>query len=354
MTPPLRILPVIFALLLSACAKDPAQEALSLTVDNAILPLYQQFTGATEKLLADNEQYCKRPDTDGLTIIQNQWRETMSSWQSAQVIAFGPIAEDNQAWHLQFWPDKKNLTARKVEALLDSEQAIDTTALKKAGVIVQGLTAMEYLLFDPASNTVEQLAQTRRCQLLVEQARQIHSVANRVFDSWRSGYARQFSNPGEDNPEFKDSASALGALVDALVLEAELVGRRKLEEPLGLSGRVKIPQPYAAESWRSGHSLANIAANLQGIETVFNAGLAQYLHEKGEAALVQNIQAQLTTATGLLTALKQPLFEAVHNEEQHQALTALHSEIVRLIALLKRELPPAIGVTLGFNSNDGD
>lgn len=345
---------LVCALALTACGKDPAHETLGLTTENAILPLYADFAAASEQLLADNEQFCKRPDADGLATIQEQWRRTMLGWQAAQVILFGPIAVDNQSWHLQFWPDKKNLTARKTEALLAGDQAIDDAALEHAGVIVQGLSAMEYLLFDPASAELNKLAETRRCELLVAQARQINRVATGLLDHWRSGYGKTFSNPGEGNATFPNAATAIGALVDSLALQAEVVARRKLAEPLGLGSRSGIPQPYSAESWRSRHSLANIGANLRGIDMLYSAGLETYLVTRDQAALAQTLRRQLDTTRSALDAAMTPLFDAATQPQTREQLGALQAEVAELVRLLKRELPPALGVSLGFNSNDGD
>jgi predicted lipoprotein len=60
---------------------------------------------------------------------------------------------------------QENLVGRQVEQLVTAQPQIDAAALAKSSVVVQGLSAYEYILFDskPDVANAEQKAATARC-----------------------------------------------------------------------------------------------------------------------------------------------------------------------------------------------
>ena len=106
-----------------------------------------------------------------------------------------------------------------------------------------------------------------------------------------------------------------------------------------------------AEAWRSGLSRAAIGENLAAVATVYRLGLRPRL---GDAALGREIEAAFAAAHTALDALAMPLPAAVADPAARAQVEALRAAVSQLKALVSQRLAPALGLSLGFNSLDGD
>lgn len=358
---------LVATLALAACMKSPEERTLHDTAHTVILPLYQQFSVQTRTLDDTARAFCgaNEKTTELYDSLHHAWREAMKSWATVQMIQTGPIAENNRAWSIEFWPDLNNLIARKIDKLLEGDAPLTAEAIGEASVVVQGLSAMEYLLFDDEAGALERYAgnsedSERWCQALVAMAGHTRQVAADLFDGWRPGggdFVTTFSAPGPDNQQFPDEKAALAALVGNLVFGVEQIKNDKLQRPLGL-GNGK-PNPYLLEWWRSQGARDAIAANLTSIQQQFTAdngfGLDDYLYEVPDGvALSRDIQELIAIAHKHVAGIRQPLTDAVEDEEQREALIKASEALAKLLRLLKEDLPAALGISLSFNANDGD
>lgn len=353
-----RLLFYCLLVLLVACSPPPEQQLLEKTADTVILPLYQQYFSASVKLNKDAGAFCQSPgDKDLYQTLRKDWLESMMAWQGAQQIIFGPVQDDNQAWKIQFWPDKHNLIKKKIQVLLDSSDALTADRVAQASVVVQGLTALEYLLFDADAGQLQQYQRPRQCQLLMAVSANSERVAGFLYDQWRpegGDYRAVFTTPGPDNDTFQDASAAISALVDALVSNLERAGNERLGGPLGYRNTKLRPQPYLSEAWRSQTSLKLLQANIAASSALYQP-ISGYLQSSpAHHALDQQIHQQFTLVLQHLQQFQQPLFIAVTEPEHQAPLAALYGDVSELVKLVKNELPPAVGVNLGFNSNDGD
>ncbi|MCB1667239.1 MAG: imelysin family protein [Porticoccaceae bacterium] len=356
-------------LLVVSCKTQPTpeQQLLTDTTRHVILPALQRFSDSTQALVTSSEQFCEQQGqktAQDLAQLQDNWRKSMNAWQAAKIIPFGPISIDNQSWKIQFWPDKHNLVRRKLQALLDGEDALDVERIAKASVLTQGLTALEYLLFDEQGGHPDQYQSTpkgqRQCQLLIAVSQHTHKVAAGLNEAWQpeqGNYAAILTKPGEQNPTFTDSNSAIAALVDALVATTEAAKGGQLAQPLGYKSKGDRPRPYMSEAWRSRYSTQAVAANLQAAKLLYSGGtgygMDDYLRSRNQKVLAEKINAQFDTV--LTTVSQAPaIFDAVTDKQQRQVIEQIYQDLKILVGTLKNELPPAMGVQLGFNSNDGD
>jgi predicted lipoprotein len=373
--PPARVLIVgcSLATLLACSPPLPSSKVLMDTANQSIVSGYQAFNIASKTLTDSAVNYCEIPSNIAqFETIRTAWKKTVNQWSVVQNIQFGPLMVDNQAWKIQFWPDKKNLIARKVEALLKGDEAITIQRVDDASVVVQGLSSLEYLLFDAkAGNQLRYSGDggQRRCELLVAVSAHLHNVASGLHNSWRKdagNYLATFSQTGENNPEFPDDNVAIGYLLDTLVSGIELIKRDKLERPLGigladteLKTDTLQTQIYQLEWWRSQYSKEAIITNLSALKDIFNAnsayGIDDYLREvKGQTELSDKINEGFKRSIVAASAIDGSLFAIANEATGRQAILNLHSELSTLLALLRNDLPTALGASLGFNSKDGD
>ena len=336
-------------LLISGCSqRTPEQQFLHATTSQVIQPAYRDLAKQSQLLLATITEHCPTDDDASRT----QWRNTMASWQRIQAIQFGPIRDLNLAWEIQFWPDKKNLVARKNRSLLQEEQAITLERLQKASVASRGLWSLEYLLFDAQTKTLS--TPQRRCQLQAAAAENLASVTQQLSAAWDEKYAAVLTTPGETNDDFPASGNAIAAIIDSYLTHLEIIKGRKLAPALGINNRAKRSNPYLLESWRSQHSLTNLRLNLEALQRLMHqGGLEDFLMAKQQPQLAAEINAHLQQLLEKLPAAEAGLFTLI-KEQDVDAITAVYQQLPELIALFKRELPGKLDLQMGFNSNDGD
>lgn len=370
------LLLMIVSLFLVACGDEsPEQKLLASAANEIIIPEYVQLDAQASELVNQITAFCRadKAKADLYPKLQQQWRNTMSAWAAVQPIVFGPIQKSNLQWKLQFWPDRLNLTRKKVEELIASDDQLSAERVADASVPVQGLAALEYLLFDERGGSLERYTDDpqsqRRCMALAAIATRVQQVTSDLVSQWRGsdnqpGFADQFSQAGEGNLQYPTKDAALGEILNTLVLGTEMVKRNKLSMPITShepDGRTK---PYRLEAWRSQSSLALMQASMASLEQLYRgengAGLADYLADERQvdSALLQSIDDTFTDINKQLSALKGPLFTQLKQPDfketqQYAALFDLYKNLDKLVEELN-QLPASLGIQLGFNSNDGD
>lgn len=352
-----------------ACSPpSPEQQALNGIVAHSILPANLQFTVASTALYQQTQAFCESPNADHYRLTQDAWRQAVLGWSAVQHLQFGPLMIDNQAWKIQFWPDKKNLVARKTEALLAADDELDIARIDRASVVVQGLSALEYLLFDDSAGQLSRYnaGPPRRCKALTAIAGHLQQVASRLNHAWQpelNNYAATFLSPGPDNSDYPDREQVLVTVLDSLVYGVELIKRDKLARPLALASDSNFPQPYVLEWWRSQYSKEAIIANLQHLRTLYTAGdtfgiddLIVHPHyaDPPHHSLAEAINQQFATVLNKISALDTSLFAAASDPDRRSALVDIYAEVTTLVRLLEDELPKAMALSLSFNANDGD
>ena len=347
---------------LSACGKTPEEQLLQATGSQALLPLHEKFLAESLNLAQSTSAFCaqrSRSSTD-LAALRNRWVGAMNGWEGIQSIQFGPVIEDNQSWKVQFWPDRKNLIARKTEQFVKGDEAITLPALQEASVVIQGLSAMEYLLYDkPAEKLLSDEGQPY-CDHLSSAATNLHQVADFLYQRWHpkgGNYLGTWQSPGPDNLAYPDKNAAIGALIETLVYGLERIKRDKLERPLGLLNAGQA-NPFLLEWWRSKQSREAILINLHSLQLLYSAGdgagLEELLRHRDKEELSQKVTALFDRAISATASIEGSLSENHREAANRSAINTLHQTLGELLAAFKREIPATLGITLGFNANDGD
>lgn len=357
----LRFFLVLLSTALAACtpksAVSPA-EVPSNAADTLILPWHQAFVRDTQALGQSLERLCQNPTAAvELEASRESWRRAMLSWQVLQVVNFGPVQEGNQAWRVQFWPDTHNRVGQKVEALLADESPLDAASLAQGNVLVQGLSALEYVLFDPSRAGPEQFDNPRVCLFMQAAASNTQTVAEQLLLGWSAeggDYRHTFLVPSASNLVFQDTDDVLSAVVSAVVTSIEKIKNKELGDSFGGRPGSGRANPYRLEFWRSGLSLQAMRTELTANEQLFRASVQPVLAARGHGELAGRIATAFQDSHAQLAALPEPLFTRLPDEETLPQFQATWDSLGRLLPLLKRELPESLQLQLGFNSNDGD
>lgn len=298
---------------------------------------YAALAQSSAQLANTLETYCAAPDQTLQTEARQQWSRAFMDWQAVRFVEFGPIEQDSLAWQMQFWPDKKNLIARKSQMLLRSEAPVTLESLAAEGVAVKGFPALEYMLFEyePGKGVGSACSATLPVSKLIE-----HN-ADRLVQSWQ-----QFQIHFQSNPAYEAD------MVKAAIHAAEIMRDKRLGEPMGLSGSARRLH-FLADAWRSEQSLRTIEASLDGLNRYFMPGL-KLLLEPRAPELLQETQERLDTALEKARALPSGIKPLLDDNSGYRQLQSLFISVDTLGIHLNDSVAVELGIVKGFNSSDGD
>ena len=338
-----RLIVLITTLMLAACS-NPRQEVTVQLANQVLLPAHQQWQSRNAALLDSTRAWCSGDQP--LASLEQAFHQTQSAWSRLQPLMVGPLSEGNRSWQVQFWPDKRNMVARQTEDLLNEFADLTQPQLEGASVVVQGLTAFEYVLFDEQAALSDNRG--RYCPLLTGIARHQLALSNEVLALWQQPDGMLETLTSFPNGRYANAGEALGGILRVQVTGVDTL-KKKLGTPMGRlnSG---VPQPYQAEAWRSRHSTENLLASLAGAQAVWERVRSLV----GDAKLVGDIDAAYKSVRDKLAALPAPLMNMVQDKANQPQLQSLYADLDALENLQQTDLARHLGIQIGFNANDGD
>jgi predicted lipoprotein len=304
---------------------------------------YQTLADTSDTLHDIAGDYCAAPGTAKKANLEESWKTAFLAWQRVRFVDFGPIRNRGMAWQFQFWPDPKNLVARKASYLLDNSQAITASVITMSGVAVQGFPLVEYLLYDTRFNSTDQaLPADRTCALLTGVTGHIQANSHALLEDWIA-----FAPHYLENDEYTDTS------IRAAMTALEILEQRRLGGPMGLRGTGKR-SIYPADAWRSGHSLASMQATIEGLHDWFYPPFAALLGTENETDLAKRIDTRFRDSLAQLESLNRPLGPLLANDDEFAQLQSVYVTLSQLTQLVNGEAAQTLGVVRGFNSSDGD
>ncbi len=364
------------ATLLAACTSTPSappapaatwQSTNRAIVEQHIIPRYRQLAEASRALEQQAHVMCTAPDATHLASLRAGFNTTMDAWMGIQHIRNGPVELFTRYHRFELWPDKHNTGAKQLGALLAAEDAaaLAPENFTHSSVAVQGLTALERLLFDDDANPGafgSAGAPNYRCRVVEAIAHNLAGMSAELVEDWNPAdppYAMLFISTSQHlDQQPSNQALAAKREVSAMFFnnmntQVQSIIDQKLLRPLG--ERAEDAKPRLAESWRSQRSLRNITLNLQAVQSLYETGFAPLLRGKANGA---ELDRKIADAfhTSLLAASTLPpiagdVFEDPANRAGLEKLLAANRE---LLALLSGPLPQALDIPFSFNALDGD
>ncbi|PFG56446.1 hypothetical protein ATG66_2779 [Vibrio sp. ES.051] len=296
-----------------------------------------KFLAQTAQLKRDLTAYCSSEMKDDVP-AKLQWHESMLAWMALQGQERGPATALKQGWSVQFWPDKKNTTGRKMSVLTKSNLIWTADQISAQSVTVQGLGGLEWLLYDNASTLA---TNHNTCMTGMAIAENLHNKAQVIATAWAQ-------NPWKSMQLTEWESEYISLLSNQLDYSM-----KKLSRPLAKIGQ---PRPYFSESWRSGTSLSNLKANLESLKVLYFAngnGLDALLRKQDKAPLANRVarQFELTLETWPEEA---SLFSALQTKDGYRMVLSQYNKLEQLKYLIHEEVAIELGVVIGFNATDGD
>jgi len=359
----------LLALMLSACDEQPVQQVNAISVPAAeqaqvtrdlgrdvILLQHLHWQENTELMAKNVQAFCAA--NAPLENAREGFRRAADAWGFLQPVLIGPLAEHNLAWRVQFWPDKKNLVGRQVEQLLKKNPAPDVATLEKSSVVLQGLSAAEYILFDPAISLADSAQKSRYCPLLQSIAQNQQNLSQSVLEQLTEKDGLLAALGLFPNERYAEPIEAISALMQVNVTALDSL-KKKLGTPIGRLNKGNL-QPMQAEFWRSDMGLMTISAAIASSQALWEGnmhlGLRDLLDAEKDAALIERINQAFVQANQTVTAggIPPKLSKELKDDEGRARLDALYEALNRLHRLHQQDLVSTLGIQLGFNANDGD
>lgn len=341
----------------TADASEATFEAISkATVENHILPRYQQLVSAGVALSDAATGYCADRNEAGFKALDAAFRAYWMRWADIRHIQFGPVTYLNRNFRIQFWPDTRNRIEKQLAQTLAGadKAALAQDRFAKTSVAIQGLPALERLL-DKGNAGYEGADGAFRCDLTVAVARNLQIMSEAIYKDWNpsDGYASYIAEAGTGSGPYAEAYEVPVDILQSLLGEIEASRDVRLGRPMGSA--IDKARPKLAEAWRSGLSLAILTHSVAGAEDLYlNGGFDKALTDAGETGLAGNIRDLFKQSEASIAAIKGPLYDAFTSEDGRKQLETVRAELKALAALIGTDLAVALDISPGFNSRDGD
>lgn len=350
-------------LLIGAIAAVPAfaqdDEGFAGTIkgvlEEAIRPGFADYAMQTSALVPAVETLCAEPSEQALAASRSAFANTLASWSRVEFIRFGPTIVDDRLERTLFWPDPKGIGLRQVQAVLAQEpaDAINPDSLANKSVALQGLAALEFVLHGTGAEGLSTGEAPYRCAYANAISVNLDTIAADMAAEWAADDLT-ILNPGPDNAVYRDDAEALLEVVQALTTGYEAISYYKLRSMIGES--LDKARPRRAVFRRSQQTVAVLRENMEGLGILWQtADFADLLVERGgDPRIIGSIEFELANADRALATLSEPIEQTAISEEGWGSLNYLSITLASLRGTVGDRLTAELGLTLGFNSMDGD
>jgi len=337
-------------LLLTACqSTSPSKDSNDYVADTAehlsrAVYLVQfdsavTFRVSTQTLSTEVNQYCSADEAASLDELKSAWHQTMDSWMALQGQERGPVKALEESWNIQFWPDKKNTTGLKMNQLTKQQKLWSQAEIAEQSVTVQGVGAIEWLLYDAQSPLLVDKA--HGCQSAQAIAKNLVVKSGNIANAWQV------------NPWSTLDAKRWDSEYVAILTNQLDYSMKKLSRPMAKIGK---PRPYFAESWRSRTSMLQLKANVEAMQALYLAnddGLDALLRDKGHIPLADRVSNQFIDILSAWPA-ESSLFDLLQTKDGYRLVLAQYNKLDQLKYLIHEEVAIELGVIIGFNATDGD
>ena len=334
------VMAMTFALLVqTAAAEFEKKPWVDLAVSKVFQPSMQKLSKSTESLALTLDESCEGPAG------REAFIKVVGDFSQVEYYRLGAMNQANRAERLFFWPDRKGTGQKQMRRLLENPDraALDAQALSKKSVALQGLPALERILFakNPEINAAD-------CSVAKAIANNMASIAAELQKDWTEadGVANRLQNPAEDSVYRSEQESLSAVLTIAESALVSIVEKKLKALSRGLEYQGQLPK--SAPFWRSGQTLNNLRVNLQSIESLLiDSGMAN------SAGAESSLFFEFKNAANMLAAIKQSLAEQ-DVETAQERLAALGFILESLKAIVSDTVAVKLGVVTGFNASDGD
>lgn len=335
-------------------AEDVARDAVAgRAVEEVIRPGFVRLHQVADSLEATLEGACFADTPEPMAEARDEFGTLVQAYGGVALFRLGPMVEENRAERLYFWPDRKGIALKQVQAML-ATPVIGTIDVREKSIALQGIGTLEYILFGEGSDALGTVAGHERCGYAHAVAIAIEQTARELRAAWEDpeGISKRLSQPDPANADYRSPTEAMEAIAALLAHGNEAIRDTYL---LPFVGRDETEtKPKSAPLWRSGLTVRLLQGQFAGIEALYTiSGIGETL--SADTGWVDNgIGFELANSKRALAVLTSPVIEGLADPHQKNAYNYLVLITQSLETLLGENLPAALGLSVGFSSLDGD
>lgn len=274
-----------------------------------------------------------------------RWSDAMRAWDGLAALAIGPLIERRSLLHIDFTPTRPALIGRAIE-----KRPAGAAALEKIGTPAKGLPALEWLLWTKPVGP-----RSPACAYAAEVAADVGREAAALARAFEAAAGREWSKD--------DAAStAMGEAINQWLAGLERLRWQDIERPLRAAqdggGKAPLSAP-AFPRQASGQSAASWSAQWQALHRVaLQAEAAPPQPGGGLVTIETYLRGRgLNSEADALRRAVQEADTAMRNGLSAGAtarLLAAAKALADLKRVLEARVAPALEVSIGFSSADGD
>jgi len=313
----------------------PLRAGVDEVLDDHIIPGFARFSAASADLEAAARADCT---ADALTV---PFHAAFDAWLAVGDVRLGP--SETGALSVAFWPDTRGFTEKALQGLIKQASPLvhDPESFATLSIAGRGLFALEMLLFDEGSADYD--VESYSCALARALATDLARQAEALEHGWAEEFAPILRSAGaEDNARFLSEDEAVRAIYTQILAGLQFTTDSRIGRPMGSFER---PRPARAEARRSGRSLANVLGATQAAVVLAEA-LADWPLPETRAAFERVHDA----AEGI----EDPAFGDLHDPAARFRLEVLQQRVAAVAAAIEVEIGARLGLSAGFNAQDGD
>jgi uncharacterized protein len=340
----------------STLSEAATKHVMVKVVDDFIRPGYRQFSGQSALLTNAMADLCATPSDKTYAAAQTAFAQTARSWSQIEIVRVGPVLDAYRFERILFYPDRKGTGLRQVQAVLAGadEGATTPAGLAQKSVAVQGLGALEFVLYGTGKDVLVSETNGFRCRYGLSIAGNVQRIATELTQAWDEpdGIQQDWKNPGKDSAVFRDGHEGVTEALGILVHSAEATRDQRIET--FYKGEANNTFPRQALFWRSKLTFPMLAGNLEGIHRLLDASGFRDLLAPDQQPIVGSIDLLLTSLTKLANEVNPDVEVAVADQAERQKLDVLLKNSRDLILRLNDGLGGGLGLGAGFSFSDGD
>ncbi|MFI8555250.1 imelysin family protein [Psychrobacter sp. NPDC077938] len=316
---------------------ETAKTYLTHVADDIVIPAYADAAKQSDLLNELAQKHCTQAPVSGdeLQALRAQWLVLAQAWSSAEMVNFGPATASMSNLYINYYPDERGLVHSGVADLIAANPKLTPEQLAGESAIVQGVPGLEEALFANESLDAGQ------CAYVISASSALSTRLKDIEKNWQQNATDLLAID-----KTAESDRGLNQWINSLLSLIETMKSNAIDQPLGLTGKAKGHLPAAT----AGQSRAIINAKLDTInKAMTDPVLTAILGSNDENKVSDNLSTALADTTALLAQMPEDLSQANKDDQQ-----ALYDHLTDVTRLIKRQLIPALGIRVGFNSTDGD
>ncbi|MER2011175.1 MAG: imelysin family protein [Psychrobacter alimentarius] len=316
---------------------DTEKTYLMHVANDIVIPAYADAAKQSDVLHDLAQKHCQQAPVSGekLQELREQWLVLAQAWARAEMVNFGPATDSMSNLYVNYYPDERGLVHSGVAELIAANPELTAEQLADESAIVQGVPGLEEALY------ANERLDAGQCAYVISASSALSTRLKDIEENWQQNATQLLAMD-----KTAESDQGLNQWFNALLSLVETMKSNAIEQPLGLTGKAKGHLPAAT----AGQSRAIVNAKLAALnDTLTDPVLTAILGTNDDNQVADNLSTALADATTLLAQMPEDLATADKATQQE-----LLNHMTTITRLIKRQLIPALGIRVGFNSTDGD